>query len=333
MTLASDTSRRLSDRDPVLGATRVAAAAFSDFDAIADAIPDFEGEYVQLEPGVPATTLRRAALDRVVAIQFEEDSPAYAFHTDAPARMTTLVFTMNANASVRLRGIPVTPDHVLVYGGGAEHVGGSRGSLRTSVLHVEADALAAHAESLGVPLDVRERSARVLASSPRRHAALRAAAEELFDATELTNAACDGAALRRALEQAILDAAVAVLGVAAPTVESASVSHHRAVRNAFALLEARVDEPVYLSELCDAAGVSERTLRSAFQTMYGVSPIRFLQAHRMGGARRALLRADPSRDRVSEIAHRFGFANLGRFAGEFRALFGESPSRLLRASR
>ena len=48
--------------------------------------------------------------------------------------------------------------------------------------------------------------------------------------------------------------------------------------------------------------------------------------------RRALRDADPRTTRVSDVASRYGFTNLGRFAMEFRQLYGESPSKALRGA-
>ena len=47
---------------------------------------------------------------------------------------------------------------------------------------------------------------------------------------------------------------------------------------------------------------------------------------RLEAVRRALHDANPHIANVAEIAHRFGFAELGRFAKSYWATFGETPS-------
>ena len=56
----------------------------------------------------------------------------------------------------------------------------------------------------------------------------------------------------------------------------------------------------------------------------------YLQQVRLGRAHEALRAADPTRVTVSSIAHRWGFAHLGRFASAYRVKFGQSPSETLR---
>jgi transcriptional regulator GlxA family with amidase domain len=50
---------------------------------------------------------------------------------------------------------------------------------------------------------------------------------------------------------------------------------------------------------------------------------------RLSNARRALLSADGTLAKVTEIAMSFGFAELGRFSVEYKKAFGESPSQTL----
>ena len=91
-------------------------------------------------------------------------------------------------------------------------------------------------------------------------------------------------------------------------------------------------EGEYLSveQLASAAGVSERTLRETFQQYFGVAPVRYLNRRTLHQVRNALTSADPSVATVTEIATQFGVWQLGRFARDYRILFGELPSETLR---
>jgi AraC family ethanolamine operon transcriptional activator len=81
-----------------------------------------------------------------------------------------------------------------------------------------------------------------------------------------------------------------------------------------------------LADLCAVAGVSERTLEYAFREHIGLAPARYLRLRRLNGVRRELRAAGAAELRVTEVAMRWGFWQLGRFAGEYRAAFGELPS-------
>ena len=96
------------------------------------------------------------------------------------------------------------------------------------------------------------------------------------------------------------------------------------------MLEARQDEPLYITDVCAEIGVSERTLRMHCQEQLGMGPHRYLWIRRVNLARRALALADATTKTVTEIANDFGFGELGRFAVAYRKLFGESPSTTLR---
>ena len=58
--------------------------------------------------------------------------------------------------------------------------------------------------------------------------------------------------------------------------------------------------------------------------------MRLLKVRQLREIRAALLRADPQRDTVTRIAARFGIWDFSLFARNYKALFGESPSRTLR---
>jgi AraC-like DNA-binding protein len=96
---------------------------------------------------------------------------------------------------------------------------------------------------------------------------------------------------------------------------------------------AHLHEPFSLRALCEASGASARGLQYRFQDVYGLSPQAFCHALRLNEAHRELRRLGPGDARVADLARRWGFLHPGRFAAEYRALFGERPSETLRRTR
>jgi len=138
----------------------------------------------------------------------------------------------------------------------------------------------------------------------------------------------------RALESALVHAMVTCLADGDPVPESLAGYSHSKVMERFGQILAREPEsPRYLSEICEEAGVSERTLRVCCQEHLGMGPMRFLLLRRMHLARRALLHANSEATSVTAVAVDHGFWELGRFSVAYRSLFGESPSATLRRPR
>ena len=106
---------------------------------------------------------------------------------------------------------------------------------------------------------------------------------------------------------------------------------HESTFNRFVeFLKANADRPLYLTEICAAIGVAERTLRASCEEHIGMGPIRYLTLRRMHLVRRALLHSHPSTATVTQIVTDHGFWELGRFSVAYGMLFGESPSETLR---
>ena len=87
--------------------------------------------------------------------------------------------------------------------------------------------------------------------------------------------------------------------------------------------------PVNIRDLCQVADVNERTVLRAIRAVHGTTTCHYLRALRLTEARQALLCTDTPAATVTEVALSFGFRELGRFAVEYRARFGESPSDTL----
>lgn len=139
----------------------------------------------------------------------------------------------------------------------------------------------------------------------------------------------------RDIEATLLDAlAEAVSGALQVGVGMvARGNRERVVRQAIDYLHSNPDRPLSIDDLCASVGVSRRTLQYAFEQALAVNPARYFRLWRLNGVRRVLRRAAPREVQVADVACRWGFWHLPRFAGEYRALFGELPSTTLGSAR
>jgi AraC-like DNA-binding protein len=87
---------------------------------------------------------------------------------------------------------------------------------------------------------------------------------------------------------------------------------------------------VYVTDLCQAAGVSERTLEYAFKEIMGLTPMAYLVRLRLHRVRQALMAAPAASTTVSAEALRWGFWHFGEFSRAYKECFGELPSDTLR---
>jgi AraC-like DNA-binding protein len=134
-----------------------------------------------------------------------------------------------------------------------------------------------------------------------------------------------------ALEHELIHAMVTCLADEKPINVRLGWRQHTQIINRFeGLLAENCDRPMHLAEICAAVNTNERTLRASCVEHLGMGPIRYLWLRRMHLARRALLRADPTKVTVTQIATGHGFWELGRFSVSYQALFGESPLASLR---
>ncbi|MFI6070118.1 AraC family transcriptional regulator [Actinoplanes sp. NPDC051343] len=106
----------------------------------------------------------------------------------------------------------------------------------------------------------------------------------------------------------------------------------RAIRQATEVMHSHPERPITIAKLADITGVSERALQAGFQRYVGISPVAYLRQVRLDRAHEELRQADPDQTTVADVAHRWGFTHLGRFAGYYRARYGVSPSQTLNAS-
>ena len=97
-------------------------------------------------------------------------------------------------------------------------------------------------------------------------------------------------------------------------------------------LRGHLSEPIQLERLAQISGVRPRTLETHFRQFMGTTPLGWVRRMRLARARQELLRSGPETT-VTDVALSSGFSQFGRFAAEYRKVFGELPSKTIERTR
>ncbi len=133
-----------------------------------------------------------------------------------------------------------------------------------------------------------------------------------------------------AVDAQALERTVGMLELIAPDQAAAlsPTARKRMVDRAREYALGHLDEPLSILDLCNHIGASRRKLQYCFQETLGINPVAYLRALRLNAVRRELC-AHAAIHGVQQVAARWGFWHLSRFASDYRTLFGESPSQTL----
>ncbi|QFZ20760.1 helix-turn-helix transcriptional regulator [Saccharothrix syringae] len=103
------------------------------------------------------------------------------------------------------------------------------------------------------------------------------------------------------------------------------------VRRAIAFIEANPDLDISVADIARAGYVSVRALQLAFRRHLNTTPMRYLRRVRLDLARTDLQAAHPADGTtVTDVALRWGYVDLSRFAAAYHAAYGEHPHVTLR---
>jgi AraC-like DNA-binding protein len=194
---------------------------------------------------------------------------------------------------------------------------------RYNGIHVSDAFIRTVAKDVGIrvpdgPIVFEQQDDRVVALAPLR-SLIRAIGPQLVD-PETSDA--DRAALNRRVATVVLDTFPIRHDTGGRTTDRLSA--------ALQFVRDRAGERVVLADIADAAGLSIRGVQLLFRRTLDTTPMNHLADVRFERVRRELLDADPASTRVSAVARRWQFGNLGRFAAAYRERFAELPVETLR---
>lgn len=124
-------------------------------------------------------------------------------------------------------------------------------------------------------------------------------------------------------ERAALNRRIAtvVLSTFAP---SRSDVEHR-MRRAIRFVHDEAGRPLSVTDIAASCGLTERGVQALFRRRLAVTPMQYLREVRLDRVHLELGRSRSGALLVSDVARRWQFTHLGRFAAHYRARFGEQP--------
>lgn len=303
--------------------------AFSDPFTYQASIRASDVELYPIAKGGFGAELTQINLHRVWMQRFHEKLPEVFTSRVKPGRKVIGFLTDTNQPNLQHCGIGLSPHEIIICNRDVMHQrseGGCRfGTMSLAIADFDAACVAITGRDLSTPPlnHVVRPSADLMSRLTRLHQTTGEIAKSTPEFLTLAEVA-------RSVEQQLIHLMIRCLTEGLSSRMTAGGRRHDAIVARFEeFLEANPDQPLYLTEICAAIGVAERTLRAACEQHLGMGPIRYLSLRRMHLVRRALLHADPAKTTVTRVATDHGFWELGRFSVAYRALFDESPSETL----
>jgi AraC-like DNA-binding protein len=97
------------------------------------------------------------------------------------------------------------------------------------------------------------------------------------------------------------------------------------------LLQSSLQNDINIKDITQQLDISERQLHHAFKLAYGFTPKQYLQNLRLNAIRNEFLLHRKAK--VSEIAMKYHFLHMGHFSSEFKKMFGQTPSEVLKSPK
>ena len=326
--MAGVTQTRALDRagEPPAGVV-VARSLAEDAETYNSSVAGVEIQAVRAGPGTCPTQVL-AVVDERFTFTNSKVGFSMLSQTTVPDDMVTLAYMRAAPPGCRWCEFDVEPGSILAYGPGAEHTARNLPGIDFMFAILERSRLDEYAKSLGIQVEIPLQgqihrlalTAKTKAVGPAFAAFADATANEGYPPA----ATADG--VLRAVTHALReDDRVRRIGSAR------RINSRHVVHNCLDYANA-VQRIPSISELCLAAHVSERRLRQAFTDEFDLPPSQYFRAWALNEAHDRLAHSPGDQTTVTNVACGLGFDHLGRFAGHYKQIYGETPSTTLRIS-
>ncbi|MGB6222080.1 helix-turn-helix domain-containing protein [Haloferula sp.] len=304
---------------------------FADCDQLSELVTSGDIEFIQLGAGPCQASMMRIDLDGFYMLLTDVPNRT-AIHAASQKDLRVIHIPLRWTGSLHWNGRIVDRSGLIVWGDSCDYTRVGE-DVRTVALLIDESLLRERIEawlpsshSLWDSLD-----GHMLADTPASRHFGQVAEWVLGLALQRSESLAVPAVRAQLSERLLLALANAVNAQEESAVLGCPTARHRGriVRQMTDYLHAHPNRTMELSDLCQLTGYSARSIAHACQTVLETSPIRYLKPLRLNQARILLREGSHDSTTVSQCAHFAGFSHFGRFAADYRRMFGESPSKTL----
>lgn len=311
----------------------VTVAEISDPTAVGQTIDVIEQDAVQLEPK-PLRVRRIVVRLGMSVVIFQSTNLPIRTRTKLQDGFVAFV-AFGPRAAGTLNGLPVGPDRVLVSMPGIEVEFVVAAGYESVSFLVPPDDIRTHVRGRHWNGEFRvPQGAELLTPCPAAAQGLYGWGRRLTDMAVRQPEVFDLQQMQASAHVELIESLLATVRSAVP-VESAPhdltrQAYSRVVQNAEEYVLSHNKDRLYVTDICEATGVSERTLQYAFKEVMGTTPVAYLTRLRLHQVRKSLRAATHGTTTVTAEALRWGFWHFGDFSRAYKECFGELPSDTLR---
>ncbi len=303
---------------------------FPDFDEFADAINGIDGRFVPTALSEAQWWVQVVPVGGI-AIQQVQIGGASTFAGDGIGNSITLGIPVTSPRRIRIDGDPLGDNAFILVKEGQPFTFAARQTTRWAGITVPVDHPSLTPEFLD-SLSCRPAHGRTRTQTDLPHVS-----RARLLVSRLCRADDDGAVLEPAATRSVEEEVFALAAYALKAnrlwtdarMGRPRVARSRVIANVLSAIEASAGQPLLMRDLRDATRVSERTLRNVFREYFGVGPMRLLKVRQLHEIRRTLMGAEANEHTVAGIAGALGVWDLSGFTRNYKALYGEAPSKTL----